>query len=326
MTGVWPLRAAFAVLARVAPGLAARWALDLFFTPHGRRRSRRGRAFLASGRRFDVRVEGQRVAGWSWGRGPNVYLVHGWAGVSGQMAAFGPPLVANGFRVVAFDAPGHGASEGRRSSIVHFARALRAIAAQEGEAYAVIAHSLGAAATVHALSQGLRVSRAVFVGPTAGPRDWADQFRDHLGIPTQVMDAMRERSERWLGFSWEQFDIPRLARSQALPLLVFHDRHDLEVPWKDGAAIASAWPGAGLVTTTGLGHRRILRDPRVVREAVSFVGGEASDRSERCGRPDCDNPPAEDGLCETCSLEQSLYDRDRRWDAKTTENTSLRPS
>jgi pimeloyl-ACP methyl ester carboxylesterase len=324
MTGVWPVRPAFAVLARVAPGLAARWALDLFFTPRGRRHSRRGQAFLASGRRFDVRVEGRRVAGWSWGRGPNVYLVHGWAGVGGQMAAFGPPLVANGFRVVAFDAPGHGASEGRRSSIVHFGRALRAIAAQEGEAHAVIAHSLGAAATAHALTEGLRVSRAVFVGPTAGPTDWADRFRKHLGIPTHVMEAMRERSERWLGLSWEQFDIPRLARSQALPLLVFHDRHDLEVPWKDGAAIASAWPGARMVTTTGLGHQRILRDQGVVRQAVSFVGGEASDRPGKCARPDCENPAAEDGLCETCLLEQSLYERDRRWDAKAPENFATR--
>jgi pimeloyl-ACP methyl ester carboxylesterase len=324
MTGVWPVRTAFAVLARVAPGLAARWALDLFFTPHGRRHSRRGQAFLASGRCFEVRVEGRRVAGWSWGRGPNVYLVHGWAGVGGQMAAFGPPLVTNGFRVVAFDAPGHGASEGRRSSIVHFGRALRAIAAQEGEAHAVIAHSLGAAATVHALTEGLRVSRAVFVGPTAGPTDWADRFRKHLGIPTHVMEAMRERSERWLGLSWEQFDIPRLAQSQGLPLLVLHDRHDLEVPWKDGAAIAAAWPGARLVTTTGLGHQRILRDQGVVREAVSFVRGEASDRSGKCGRPDCENPIAEGDLCETCSLEQSLYDRDRRWDAKATENLATR--
>src|SRR5258708_10051036 len=324
MAGVWPVRAAFAVLVRVAPGVAARWALIRSSTRPGGRGSRRGRACLASGRRFDVRVEGQRVAGWSWGRGPNVYLVHGWAGVGGQMAAFGPPLVANGFRVVAFDAPGHGASEGRRSSIVHFARALRAIAAQEGEAHAVIAHSLGAAATVHALSEGLRVSRAVFVGPTAGPRDWADHFRNHLGIPTHVMEAMRERSERWLGFSWEQFDIPRLAQSQALPLLVFHDRHDLEVPWKDGAAIASAWPGARLVTTTGLGHRRILRDPRVVTDAVSFVRGEASDRSQRGARPDCENPPPADAPSESCSLDQSLYDRDRRWDAKAIENPSMR--
>ena len=46
------------------------------------------------------------------------------------------------------------------------------------------------------------------------------------------------------------------------------------MPWSDGAAIAGAWPGARLVTTTGLGHRRILRDERVVSQAVAFVKGE----------------------------------------------------
>jgi hypothetical protein len=35
--------------------------------------------------------------------------------------------------------------------------------------------------------------------------------------------------------------------------------------------IAQAWPGATLSTTSGLGHRRIVRDADVVREAVGFV-------------------------------------------------------
>lgn len=274
MTVKWPVRAAFAILGRVAPGLATTLALDLFFRPPGRRTSPRISALLAEGRRFEAVVGGQRVVGWSWGDGPAVYLVHGWAGIGGQLAAFAPPLLAGGFRVVTFDAPGHGASAGRRSSIVHFADALLHIAAREGRAHAVIAHSLGAAAAVRALTQGLEVGRAVFVGPTGGPRDWAERFRRELGVPGHVMASMRERSERWLGASWEDFDIPRLARSQAAPLLVLHDRDDDEVPWSDGAAIARAWPGALLVTTAGLGHRRILRDRQVISQAVSFVKGE----------------------------------------------------
>ena len=271
MSTMWPMRAAFAVLGRVAPEVAAAWALDLFFTPRGRRTSRRSEGLMASARRFEETVGGQPVVGWVWGDGPAVYLVHGWAGLGGQLAAFVPPLLDAGFRVVTFDAPGHGASGGRRTSIIHFADALRAIVAREGEAHAVIAHSLGAAAAVRAFTQGLRVRRAVFVGPTGGPRDWAEQFRRHLGVPGNVMDAMRARSEKWLSASWDDFDIPALARSQTAPLVVFHDRDDPEVPWRDGAAIAGAWPGARLVTTTGLGHRRILRDDQVIRDAVSFV-------------------------------------------------------
>jgi len=312
-----PLRAAFAILGRAAPGLAATWALDLFFTPRGRRGSRRITALLSDARRFDVTVDGQRVAAWAWGDGPAVYLVHGWAGVGGQLAAFVPPLRAGGFRVVTFDAPGHGASGGRRSSIVHFARALHALVAEAGGAHAVIAHSLGAAAVVRALAQGLDVKRAVFVGPTEGPRDWSERFRAHLGVPPHVMTAMRERSERWLGARWEDFDVPALARTRSTPLLVFHDRGDAEVPWTDGAAIAGAWPGARLVTTTGLGHRRILRDPQVVSRAVAFVNGAEPGTgrgASACARPGCESWVREAGLCDRCALEASLYFRDERRD------------
>jgi pimeloyl-ACP methyl ester carboxylesterase len=305
---MWPVRTAFAILARAAPGLAAAWALDLFFTPHRRRGSRRIRALLSDARRFDVKVDGRRVAAWSWGDGPGVYLVHGWAGVGGQLGAFVPALVAGGFRVVTFDAPGHGASAGRRSSIVHFARALHALFEKEGKAHAAIAHSLGAAAVVRALAQGLELERAVFVGPTGGPRDWSERFRRHLGVPPHVMASMRERSERWLGASWEEFDTPALARSQSAPLLIFHDRDDAEVPWSDGAAIANVWPGARLVTTAGLGHRRILRDEQVVRQAVAFLKGAEIEtgRGAACARPGCQNCARDAGLCDGCALEESL--------------------
>src|SRR5438094_395807 len=62
----------------------------------------------------------------------------------------------------------------------------------------------------------------------------------------------------------------QLARFVA-PLLVVHDRDDAEVPWQDGAIIARIWPGAVFSTTGGLGHRRILRDPCVVRGVTAFV-------------------------------------------------------
>lgn len=313
-----PLRMAVALASRATPELAARWAERLFFTPHGRRSSTRASAFLDAGRRLDLRVDGQRLAVWTWGAGagPSVLLVHGWAGIGGQLAAFGQALLARGHRVVAFDAPGHGQSQGRLSSIVHFARAIDAVAQELGLPQAIIAHSLGAAATARALSAGLAVERAVFIGPTGGPRDWARRFALQLGIPSPVMARMRERSETWLGASWDDFDIPVLAERQTAELLVIHDRSDAEVPWSDGAAIAAAWPHARLVTTAGLGHRRILRDTRVVEQALAFVRGETLAEEERgalCASPGCGRLPVREGRCEGCALEVALYFRDSRW-------------
>jgi len=53
--------------------------------------------------------------------------------------------------------------------------------------------------------------------------------------------------------------------------LIVHDRGDREIPWRDGAALATAWPGAELKLTDGLGHRRILSDPDVIAAALAFV-------------------------------------------------------
>lgn len=53
--------------------------------------------------------------------------------------------------------------------------------------------------------------------------------------------------------------------------LVIHDEGDREVPFDDGASIAAAWPGARLVQTTGLGHRKILRDEAVIATVTSAI-------------------------------------------------------
>src|SRR5262245_10129632 len=81
---------------------------------------------LARGRAFEVDSAAGKVAAWTWGEGPAIVLVHGWNGRGAQLGAFVDPLVAAGFQVVSFDAPGHGKSPGSTSSIIAFADALDA--------------------------------------------------------------------------------------------------------------------------------------------------------------------------------------------------------
>jgi hypothetical protein len=53
--------------------------------------------------------------------------------------------------------------------------------------------------------------------------------------------------------------------------LVVHDYGDAEVEHTNGAAIAKAWPRAQLYSTSGLGHRRLLRDSAVIQTVVDFI-------------------------------------------------------
>jgi len=265
-------RAAFGAVQRASPGLAARWAERLFCSPPRRPISERMAAWLAGGRRFDLMVGGRRVAAWSWGdRGPGVLLVHGWGSRGARFVDLGGALLASGFRVVTFDAPGHGASSGRLSSGPEFARATLAVATAVGPASAVVGHSLGGFASALAIERGLAARRAVFIAPSANVNTYSVQFASLLGVRDPVMASMRERLERRLGFEWKRLDVPRFAPTMQIPLLVIHDRDDREVRWDDGAAIARAWPGAQLVTTTGLGHHRIVSDGAVIQQVLAFL-------------------------------------------------------
>jgi pimeloyl-ACP methyl ester carboxylesterase len=267
------------MLERAAPAVGAIWAERLWFTvPRaGGRRDR-----LASpGRAFRVQVDGRTVAGEVWEEGPGerpvVYLVHGWGGWGGQLDAFVAPLAEAGHRVVAFDALGHGGSDPGpsgpgRSNILELADSLTAVVADHGPAAAVVAHSLGATATAYAMRGGLAVGRAVFVAPMADPLPYTRTFAGRLGFGERIRTRMVRRIERRVGMPLPAFSVPDLARTMpAPPLLVVHDRQDAETGWADSDAIARAWPGARLVTTTGLGHRRILRDPAVVAEVAGFL-------------------------------------------------------
>jgi pimeloyl-ACP methyl ester carboxylesterase len=150
----------------------------------------------------------------------------------------------------------------------------------------VVAHSLGAGATAMAVLDGLPARRLVLIAPAPDPNDFALRFAAGLGFGDRIHTGVLRRLERRTGRPMSDFDaVTRAgaaaeARSAAAdedteaapPLLVIHDHRDGVIPHSQGSAIATAWQGAELLSTSGLGHHRILRDPEVVRSAVEFLG------------------------------------------------------
>jgi pimeloyl-ACP methyl ester carboxylesterase len=269
----WPIRLmrpALRTLSALSPELAAPVAERLFLTAPRYPQPAQEIAALEGARRTIVHADSS-IPAWTWGHGPAVLLVHGWGGRGAQMASFVPPLVAHGYSVVAFDAPGHGASREPQSSVVAFVNAIRAVDAALGPVRGVIAHSIGAAATAVALRDGLRADAAVFLAPPADLTVYADLMLETLGFGRRTRDVMRARVEQRLGVLWSTLAVGGFAPQMRTPLLVIHDREDSEVPWQDGAIIAGAWPGATLTTTSGLGHRRLLRAADVVSGAAEFL-------------------------------------------------------
>jgi pimeloyl-ACP methyl ester carboxylesterase len=222
-----------------------------------------------------VEYRGRNLATWRWGPrdAPAVLLAHGWGGYAAQMRGFVPRLLAEGLRVIAYDQPAHGLSEGKLTGLPDFAGALAAVAAHHGDVRHVIAHSLGGVATAVALSRGLALQRTVLVSPPSDLVGYSRQFARWTWMPEPLRRAMQAAIEERFGVRWFELEVSRLAPRLKAPALVIHDRADGIVPWTQGAALARAWPGARLLSTEGLGHGRILESETVLRAAADFIAG-----------------------------------------------------
>ncbi|MBN9636090.1 MAG: alpha/beta fold hydrolase, partial [Actinobacteria bacterium] len=165
------IRKQFALLERFVPPIGSRWATELWCTPPIIEQSLRMPPGVGPGAPLEAHWDGHRVVGESWGDGPPVYLVHGWGGRRPHLGMFVKPLVAAGYRVIAFELPSHnesdpGALAPGRTTAIECADAVAAVIREHGPAHAVVAHSLGANATTMAAAvNGAKVGRLVLLAP-----------------------------------------------------------------------------------------------------------------------------------------------------------------
>ncbi len=303
-----PLRVAVSALAAVSPGLAARGLAELCMRPPRHRAPDHERAALRGAEPLAVRHPGGVVRGWRRGSGPAVLLLHGWGGRSGQMSPLAGALVAAGCTAVAIDAPGHGRSSGRVASVPLYAGAIAA-AIRELRVGAAVGHSFGGSALAFAVANGAEVGAAVVIGSPAAPAAYVDRFCDELGLSAAMRRRLRARLEARVGRRFEDLELTRAVAAARAPALVVHDRADREVDFSNAEALARAWPGSRLHATSGLGHRRILRDPGVLADVAAFVVG----RLPRCA---CGRLASGSGhgppRCLSCALADDLWVRERR--------------
>ena len=304
----WPLRAGLGALGALSPALAGRVGARLFLTPPRHRVPRRKEEALGGTEPFALAHRGGVLRGFSLGAGPAVLLVHGWGGRSGQLAPLATALAEAGCTAVAFDAPAHGRSSGRVASMLHFADAATAIAARFG-ARAAVGHSLGAGALAFAASRGLDLAATVLLAPPRTPVSFVDGLAAALALSPRVRAALDARIVSRIGLPYDAVDLVSLAPPSPPPFLVVHDRDDRDVPLAAGAEVAAAW-NARLVVTSGLGHRRILRDRKVLEDAVAFV----TSRLPRCGCGRLAEAPDAGGAwrCAGCAVAEDLWARGRR--------------
>jgi len=275
------LRTFFRYMGAVWPALAGRAAVRVFYKPRRLPAPNWEKAAAANSTSVPLRWKGGELAARVWGEGPTVLLVHGWEGRSTQLAKFALALVDDGYRVVTFDGPAHGAARQERTTLVEFADVVASAVEQFGPVDALVGHSFGAAAACIALQNGAQAGRLVLISCPFSIRNVVSRFAQFLSLPSAAHEKMYPIMDRLHGCTEQALSFSSIGPALSLPTLMVHDTDDKYVPFSDGQAVAQRIRGARLVKTSGLGHLRILQDASVVRLVADFVG--LARREAECG-------------------------------------------
>ncbi len=273
---------AFSLGGRLAPKITSRFAYRLWLTSPRFKTPASERNALESAIVEYHTVKNHRIATYVWGRTqqttkpaarPTILLVHGWSGRGTQLGSFVEPLLDAGYRVLSFDAPAHGQSSGKQTTIFEIADVILALQKLYGEFDALITHSFGGPCAALAVKNGLKIKRFVAICPPATIRGLVTKFISTLHLTEKTGAHLIQHIEKSFGkHIWKDFSMTTLVATIDTPGFVIHDTNDVDIPWEEGQAVANAWHNnAPIKITNGLGHRRILRDDEVIAAAIDFI-------------------------------------------------------
>lgn len=269
------MRQAFRVLGFLAPSIAASWAHHIWYSTRRFRESEHDKRWRQQAQLQMLDHQHGRVAVYRWGHAdsPVVVCVHGWNGHASQFATMLPFLLKAGYQVVAFDAPGHGKSEGNSTNIFRISDVLKSVVAPYASLDAIISHSFGSMVSAYAVKHlGVPVQKLIMIASPVSPHYLVDMFAQSLGISQRVMKRFDTMMRREFGEDvYEKISAEQNLKNCELPILLIHDKQDKAVSWRNSECIVKAAANAVAIYTEGHGHRRLLRDRKLIRKIVSFI-------------------------------------------------------
>ena len=233
------------------------------------------REVIEWGNNYRLPFAGGELAVTTWGNaGPAVLLMHGWGGARAQMTGFVDALLFAGYRVVAYDQPAHGESDGRTTNLLEIAPTMDLIAKQEGPFEAILAHSFGTLITSYALVKRNfpPPAKLVYFGAFNRLLDSLPRFQVLAGISDEITNGLRDMIYENFGRDvLDEIVNETLAPQIHIPALMFHDAADNVTPVEDSRSIARAWQSAKYIETEGLGHRGALQSKEIHEQVIKFL-------------------------------------------------------
>jgi pimeloyl-ACP methyl ester carboxylesterase len=269
------IRTKFRLLSALSKQKAAEKAFELFCTPQYRNRKKLPPVFEKA-EKINFHFEGYKIQGYRWNHPSDkkLLILHGYESSVINFDRYIKPLTKAGFEVLAFDAPAHGRSSGKKINALAYKNFILHIQKEYGPVQNFITHSFGGLALSLA-SEEMELnedSKIVFIAPAAETTTAISSFFKFLRLDPEIrkkFDAIITKMSG--GYSPEWFSIRRIAKNIKAKVLWLQDKDDLMTPLSDVEPIIKEnYSNFKFIISEGLGHRRIYRDNNSHKTIIRF--------------------------------------------------------
>ena len=268
------LKQSLRLIEGISPELGMRVAAHIFSKPLKFKLPEKERKALAYCHQAWVAVPdiNETIMCFEWkNNGEKVLLAHGWSGRGTQLYAIAESLHKKGYHVISFDAPAHGKSTGKITNMLQWGAAIKALNNHYEKFDIYIGHSLGSMAILKYCEQASNAKKIITIGSGDQMRTIFDNFIMSVGLKPKTSERMKTYFQDKYNININEYDASYVVRQQQTPTLIIHDEDDHDINVSCAKNIHKQHPNATLMVTKGLGHRRILRDEKVIQKILSFI-------------------------------------------------------
>ena len=268
-------RTKFKILSALSNKKTAELALDLFSTPQFRYKQKLPGIFNEA-EKLQFTHYGETVTGYRWNRGGHrkVLIVHGFNSSVAKFDRYIRPLMKKGYEVLAFDAPAHGYSTGKKLNAVVFRDMVTYIHKEYGPIRSYMGHSFGGLAICLALEEIGHTDdvRIVLIAPATESKTAIDTFFSFMKLNDEVRKEFEDLIFRLRNKPPDWYSASRAVENLKAKILWCHDEDDPLTPWTDAKKVMDKQHhNIEFIVTKGLGHRRIYRDNNVFKAIIEFL-------------------------------------------------------
>jgi pimeloyl-ACP methyl ester carboxylesterase len=257
---------------------AAVEAFRLFCTPYTRKITQKRPTIFTKATPKLIDFEGLAIVGYGWTptnpNGKKILILHGFSSYAYKFEHYVPLLLQMGYEVLAFDAPGHGDSEGKIVNALVYKRFICQVNEVENGIDAFIAHSFGGLALSLAMQDlpNAANKKMVLIAPATETTTALRWFYKMLQVQPDLQAAIEAYIISMAGKPISYFSVTHSLTVIDTPCLWIHDKNDLICPFSDTLqAQNNAKAQQEFFITEGLGHNKVYRDQGVMKKIGAFL-------------------------------------------------------